>query len=394
MSRMTRGKAFFLGLSIVFTTALVAGGWVAAQGGPQANDSIYKYLAVFTETFHQIRQSYVDETRSETLLEAAFDGMSDALDPFSLYVPAAGVERYRTARLVGSAHSGLQVLKERGVPYVVSVEPGSAGDAAGVESGDLIAEIDGRATRTIPLWELRALLAQPVGTKVALQLLRRGEPRSASVTLRVGATVAATLGDREGVPILRLPVLGAQSASDVARLLGAPRKPALSGPGGRLIVDLRGTGRGDAAHAYEVAALFANGDLGATLTRGEPAATFRGAPPIWSGTLIVLVDRATIGAAEVLATVLRQAAGARLVGERTFGYTGRQKLVPLAAGGALEITDAFFTGPDRTRLERGLRPDLLVDERSRSFAERDTPIEQLILDRAIELLRTDLPRAA
>lgn len=393
MTRVTRGKAFFLALSLVLATALVAGGWLAAQPGSESpgGDSIYKYLSVFTEAFAQIRQSYVDETRSEELLAAAFDGVSDALDPFSLYVPATAVERHRQARAVGSSRSGVQLLKERGVPYVVAVDQGGAAAAAGLEPGDLVAEIDGRPTRAVPLWELRALLAAPEGTQVALQLLRRGEPLRVTLTLRQTPPAPATLSERGGVPILRLPAFGPGTPKEVEALLKA--LPESTDPS-RLIVDLRGTAAGETASAYGVAAAFAAGDLGVALARGVEEQSFKGANPAWTGTLVVLVDRATLGAAEILATVLRQAAGARLVGERTFGYAGRQKIVELAAGGALEITDAFYTGPDRKRLERGLRPDVLVDERSRSFADRDTPVQELILERGLEVVLEDVARAA
>jgi carboxyl-terminal processing protease len=189
------------------------------------------------------------------------------------------------------------------------------------------------------------------------------------------------------VPILRLSAFEANTAKEVERLLRQQMR--LKGAVARLLVDLRGGARGDAPSAYAVAALFADGELGATMARGLEQETFRGAPPLWTGQLVVLVDRSTLGPAEILATVLRQSAAARVVGERTFGYAGRQKVVSLPSGGVIELTDAFYTGPDRKRLERGLRPDVLVDERSRSFAERDVPIEQLILERGLEVVRQE-----
>ena len=105
--------------------------------------------------------------------------------------------------------------------------------------------------------------------------------------------------------------------------------------------------------------------------------------------MVVLVDRGSLGAAEVLATVLRQKIKAELVGERTFGYAGRQGSADLSTGGRLLFTDAFYTGPDKQPLNQELTPDLLVDERSRTFLEKDVPMSELILKRGVRRLLGD-----
>ena len=128
-------------------------------------------------------------------------------------------------------------------------------------------------------------------------------------------------------------------------------------------------------------------DLGALAHRDQELEVFRGdGPPVWRGKLVVLVDRTTIGAAEVLASVLRQKAAAELVGDRTFGHAGRTARVDLPGGGRLFTTDAFYSGPDREPLDDGLAPDVKVDGASRSFAEPSPPVGDLILQRGIELL--------
>ncbi len=103
--------------------------------------------------------------------------------------------------------------------------------------------------------------------------------------------------------------------------------------------------------------------------------------------MVVLVDRSTLGASEVLATVLRQKVKAELVGERTFGHAGRLGSAELSTGGSLLFTEAFYTGPDKEPIKEALKPDLLVDERSRTYLEKDVPMSELILKRAIRRLR-------
>jgi C-terminal processing protease CtpA/Prc len=142
--------------------------------------------------------------------------------------------------------------------------------------------------------------------------------------------------------------------------------------------------------AYQTAELFANGDLGVLLRRDKELETFNGADkPVWQGRIVVLVDRSTLGAGEVLASILRQKVKAELVGERTFGHAGRLGTADLSNGGKLLFTEAFFTGPDKAPLKEALKPDLLVDERSRTYLEKDVPMSELILRRGIHRLLGD-----
>jgi len=152
----------------------------------------------------------------------------------------------------------------------------------------------------------------------------------------------------------------------------------------RLLVDLRNVAGGDPAAAYAVAGLLAGGELGQLKKRGETLQTYTGAEqPAWDGRLVVMVNRGTLGAAEVLATVLRQKADAELVGEDTFGFAGRHEL---SNGGRLLYTSAFYTGPDGALLNESLEPDHTVDFFSRSFDEREVPAYELIYQRGLDVL--------
>jgi carboxyl-terminal processing protease len=391
---MTRGRILFFALSALLILPVLTATLLSAADRNQEpeEDSFYKYLAVFTEALGLVRQAYVDEPDMDMLLSGALDGTTDALDPFSLYVPASAVNAYRETAAVGQRHSGLTVLKERGIAYVVAVERGSPGDAGGVKPGDIVSQIDARSTRLMPLWEMQGLLARPAGTKVDMELIRVGETRQASFTLAPYAAPAVAAGQVEGVVKLDIPTFDAATAPAVERLLTEWAGKA----GGKLLIDLRGASGGDPEAAYEAARLFTSGALGALKRRSEEVKSFTATGTVgFKGRIVVLVDRSTLGAAEVFATVLRQKEKAELVGERTFGHAGRQGSAELSSGGRLLFTDAFFTGPDQTPLNESLKPDLLVDERSRTFLEKDVPIDELILRRGVRrLLGEEAPAEA
>ena len=372
--------SFLLVLPILGDTLLRA----AERNEPGDEDSFYKYLSVFTEVLGLVRQAYVDQPEMDTLIAGALDGTTDALDPFTIYVPAKEVEPYLAARATGLRHSGLVLLKEHGVAYVVATEKGSPAEAAGIKAGDIVAEVNDRTTRTMPLWEIQEVLAGKPGTRVSLELIRVGEAVPVSFELKPFDPPPVGLSEVEGVPMLRIPSFEKGAADRVKALLQENAEKTRQG----LLVDLRGVSSGEPDVAYEIAELFANGDLGSLKRRDKELETYSGSePPVWQGKMVVLVDRSTLGAAEVLATVLRQKVKAELVGERTFGHAGRLGAADLSSGGRLLFTEAFYTGPDREPLQEALKPDLLVDERSRTYLEKDVPMTELILRRGVLRLR-------
>lgn len=404
---MTRSRLAFLLLSALVVIALLGGNLLgaAARGDEGGDDSLYKHLSVFTEVLGLIRQAYVDDTDADALMAGALDGATDALDPFSIYVPAGEVGPYAHAREIGNRYTGLTLLRERGVAYVVAVDPGSPAAEAGVEVSDLVAKIQGRSTRTMPLWDVQEQLVGAPGTRVELELIRQGENHHAAFELRAYEPPPVSFIDAPAAAATAKPAEPAQATDPVGVLRIARFEPstaaavhqALAGASGRdrLLVDLRGVAGGDPAAAYAVAELFVRGELGGLERKGARLESFTGdADPIWRGHLVVLVTRGTLGAAEILATVLRQQAGAELVGERTFGWAGRQESADLASGGRLFFTDAFYTGPDGEPLSAGLEPDLLVDAFGRRFGERDEPVGDRILERGLERVRALADEAA
>ncbi len=384
---MSRSRIIFFLLSAILVFPLLAATLLrAADTGPAKkpeDDSFYKYLAVFSETLGLVRQAYVDEPDMNTLMAGALDGTTDALDPFSLYVPASQVSGFLQASTVGRRYSGLTLLKERGIAFVVAVEKGSPGDVAGIKPGDIVAKMNDRSTRLMPLWEMQEVLAAKPGSKVTMELIRVGEPVQVAFDLKPFDPPPVSLEQVEGVPLLRIPTFDDQTAAAVRNALTKNGDKVKD----KLLIDLRGVSSGDAESAYAAARLFTTGDMGALKRRAEELQVFKSDDrPVWQGKMVILVDRGTLGASEVFATVLRQKQKAELVGERTFGHAGRQGSADLSSGGRLLFTEAFYTGPDKKPLNEALKPDLLVDERSRTYLEKDTPMGELILRRGIRRL--------
>jgi len=382
-----KSRFVFLLISLACLLPIAAGSLSGASAaGADSEDSLYKQLSIFTEVLALIGRAYVEETSVEALLAGAMDGATDALDPFSTYIPEAAVEDYLKRGGAGIDRSGLTIIKQRGIALVAAVEPASPGASAGLHRGDVLTEINGQTTRGLPLWSIQNMFADDPKTEVDLKVHRPGETQNILITLEDFAGAVPSLVQRKEAAILSVGRFVNGADHDIRKLLGELQSEGED----RLIVDLRGNAGGGYEVAYEIAGYFVKGNLGDLQERGNSVKHYAMSDgPRWAGKLIVLVDRSSIGPSEVLATILRQGAGAQLVGERTFGYAGRLSLLALDDGSRLLATDGFYTGPDGKPIDAGIVPDVVVSESGRRYPATKAPLDDIILDRALELIQSD-----
>lgn len=382
---MKKSRLVFLLLSIALLLPVISGSLSRASTDEKASsDSLSKNLSVFSEVLSLIRRAYVEETSMEELLAGALDGSSDALDPMATYVPVADVERYREVRRIGRQHSGLTVAKDRGIAFVVAVDPDSPGTEAGLEQGDILAKIDDLSTRRLPLWRLQSALAGEPGTKLALEVLRRGQTHDLTLTLGTYEPQPPAMETIEDQRIIRLTRFEQQDLEALRAMLAG----LLAAEVDQLLIDVRGVAGGDAGVAYAMAGLLVDGSLGELRSRDEATLHFQGQEaPIWQGETVILIDSGTQGAGEIFATVMRQLGDSQLVGRSSFGLAGRQRLVPLSDGSQVLLTDAFYSGPDGEPINQGLVPDVRVVDFGQQAAEGEEAGEDLTLEKGLELLR-------
>lgn len=384
---MTRGRLFFISISLVVVAAMLGGTMVAANARAQDGaDSPYKYLSMFVEVLDLVRRAYVDESDTSGLMAGALEGATDALGPFALYVPADAVERYQEVIEIGNAHSGLTVLKDRGVAFIAGAVAGSPAAEAGLERGDLLAQLNGRSTRDMPLWEIQSLFAGPVGSEIAIERIRMGEQDDVRFKLATFESPGLELRAVRGVAVADLEGIDATTRGDLELALATISGRGEPLPGlevrDRIVLDLRDLTGGDPEAAYQAAGLFVAGELGALIGRDEAIESFSSEPgPRFTGSIVVLVDNGTQGAAEVMASVLAHRDDVQLVGLPTFGHSGKESFVPLSNGDHLQVTTAFYTGPDRQPLSESLEPDIQV--RPRGFALDAESDRDEILDRGL-----------
>src|SRR5712692_1445085 len=160
--RNNRSRLLFV---IGSVAALVSIRAVTNPNGP-SRDPATRALSIFSDVLSLARQNYVEPVDTRVLLEGAYDGMSDALDPFSYYVPASERAAYRAQAGSGAVGPGVVIARRGGFPYVVAPVPGSPADKEGVKPSDLLDGIDGKPVRNAPLWKVKSALDGPEGTNV------------------------------------------------------------------------------------------------------------------------------------------------------------------------------------------------------------------------------------
>jgi carboxyl-terminal processing protease len=382
--RSNRSRLLFLLVSVAALASLRA---VDSGAG---KDPATKALSVFSEVFALTRANYVDPTDSKALLEGAYDGMTDALDPYSYYVPAASMSAYRAQQASGALTPGILIARRGGFPYVVAALPGSPARREGVEPGDLVHSVDGKNLRTAPLWKIRSALEGPEGTTVEVGLFRVVEDKKITLRLRrekFSPPPAETRWERD-LAIVKIPALVAGSSEALARVIEEARRRSID----KLVIDLRGSIGGEIADAVPAATLFVGrGPVAKLVTRKVALKPLDATgESIWKGRTIVLIDDSTGGPAEVFAAALRDRAGATTVGETTAGLAIVQRLVPTGSGGNLFMTVARYQSPSGTILGgKGLSPD----ERVITFPG-DGEGRDLILERGLEVARRTPARQA
>ena len=281
-------------------------------------------------------------------------------DPYTAYLVP------RTYRLVrqetASTYTGIgaSVLPAGHRYVVVSLLAGPA-QAAGIQVGDTIVRIGGKPTARMSLTHVMARILGPAGTPVRLQLSRNGHlvdlrvRRAVIHTPPVHARLVSYVGRRYGVVAITSFSVG--TAVLVRRELQRLTHDGANG----VVLDLREDPGGFVTQAVNVTSLFINHGIVVSLQGlHQPQEVLRANPGNATKLpLVVLVDRYTASAAEIVAAALRDNHRATIVGERTFGKALVQAVDPLTNGAALELSIAHYTTPSGQDLSGvGLEPQI------------------------------------
>ncbi len=336
---------------------------------------------VFAEALAIVRDRYAEPLAEPRLLADAIAGMVHARDVHSVYLPPARYARAQEDTEGELADPGLELGTElEAAPRVVvaKVHAGSPAELAGLAAGDRLLAIDGQPTSAdaegVKVAGRR--LRGEAGTRLTLTVTRAAWRRPREVALlraqrRPTTAWFTSLGPELG--LLSIDRFAETTAHQAARALAAAERAQVRA----LVLDLRGNRGGVVDQALAVADLFLeSGTLVTVVERGRRQRRLAH-PGAFGGGLVVLIDRHTASAAELVAAALAEHGRARLVGEPTFGKGSVQTYFPLADGSALRLTTGWYLTPKGNSLEtKGIAPHVAVTGPDRPKPPRPTSSSQ------------------
>ncbi|NNK37730.1 MAG: S41 family peptidase [Xanthomonadales bacterium] len=323
-------------------------------------------LRAFTDVFNQVRRNYVGEVTDKELLDAAIRGMLSELDPHSDYLPATEYEDLEDNSRGRYSGIGIDVQPEEGRIVVNAVINGSPADQAGINPGDLILAIDGQPIRGRRIPEAIDQLTGDPGTRLELTVQTPGdEPRQIRLErkyLQIPALSFELLDKDYGY--FRITYFHHETAEQLEKALESVTAEGTVLRG--LVIDLRNNPGGVLQPAVTLADGFLDEGM-IVSTRGQNESMqlqFEARPGQWlpDTPLILLVDRGSASASEVLAGALQDHGRALIVGERTFGKGTVQTVLPLRNGSGIKLTTAlYYTPSGRSIQAEGIQPDIVLD---------------------------------
>jgi len=305
-----------------------------------------------------------DESAAD-IVDASIEAMVNHIDRDGDYLVRDDTSEPREGAGNERGGTGLELDLLDGVATVMSTVEGGPAGRSGLAAGDAILAVDNLPVAGLPLQQLVQRLRGPVGSEVAVTVMRRSGQTTTISLVRERITIAgATIQHRSGAcATIRIKLFHARTTEEVRSAL----RELASNRGLRgLVLDLRGNTGGLLPSAIGVADLFVESGLLAKLvgrgdTAGErffaTATDERSAAPL----LAIVVNEETAAGAEVLTLALKAHRQARVVGRRTFGRGTVQTMIPVSDTRTLKLTTSRILDPHGSTFEKGIEPDVAIE---------------------------------
>ncbi|WP_058188767.1 S41 family peptidase [Terracidiphilus gabretensis] len=391
MSRFFQRLVFVLGTAVFAALGL---GFLFGQfgflgvhaGGDQ--DGAYRQMSVYAQVLKRIQSDYVTEPNITDVTTGALHGLLESLDADSSYLTAAEYKIYKDRPTTGVGQIGITVSKRGGYLAIVDVTPGSPADHEHLAGGDVIESIGDTSTFEASLAVTRMMLEGKPGTSVTLTVVkpRKADPEKVTVTraLTQVPSLSETQYENSTILYLKPGVISKARVDELgAKIKGSKAK--------KILLDLRDVSGGEEEDGVRLANFFIqSGTLAQLEGQKFPKQTFAADPAksLTQAPVVVLVNRGTYGAAELVASAIEDSKRGDVVGERTFGEGSMQKTIELPDGAALLLTIAKYEGPAGKKIQdEAVMPNVRVAP-AEDDGDEDTPSKgDPMLDKGLELLK-------
>ncbi len=317
------------------------------------------------------REHYHGKIKTDEDAKVAIESMLASLnDPYSRFMDKAEYNDQNTSINSKISGIGVNISTVAGKVHIINVIDGTPAQAANLQSGDIILDIDGKDANGLSVSEVANLVRGPENTFVQLTVLRNNDKFTKKVLRKEIKikTVKSNVDNNIGY-IQILSFIGSTTPSEFLEAMEKTKKTE------GLVIDLRGNTGGLLPNAIFIANLFIpEGKIVSIVGRNgykydiqAQETDFMIKKPV-----VVLVDGGSASASEILSGALKDYNRAKLVGTRTFGKGMVQKIIPLENETGLNLTVAKYLTPSGTDInKKGIKPDVEVQFTEKNIRNRE-----------------------
>ena len=329
-------------------------------------EDIFYELGLFADAITLVGADYVKEVTAKEMIYGALDGMISSLDSHSSFLTPEEYIDLKTDTFGEFGGLGIKVTLRDNTLTVVSPLDGTPAYKAGIISGDRILKIDNKSTKDFTLDDAVKVLRGIPGTRVKLTIIREQESNLREFTIRRAVIRIKSIKDAliidDNIGYVKISDFQKRTGLDFSKALKRLIKKGMKA----LIIDLRNNPGGLLDASVAVSEVF--------LKESDIVVSIKGRDkhkdniyrsdslkPYLDFPIVVLINKGSASASEIVASALRDNKRALIVGEKSFGKGSVQTVMPMKDGSAIRLTTSYYHTPSGAIIhEKGVIPDITM----------------------------------
>jgi carboxyl-terminal processing protease len=341
---------------------------------------------LFWEVWQTVADTFVDKDKvtADSLFHGALKGIVEATgDPYSLYMTPQESQEFNVDLSGKFEGIGAEIGLKDDVITIIAPLDGMPAQQAGLKAGDQIIKIDGELTANFTIMQAVNKIRGPKGSTVKLTIMRQSVDKPLDFTITRDLITIKSVNTeitKDNIYIIRV----SNFNDDTDGLFNQAAVEIVAKKPRGIILDLRNNPGGYLDGAVNMASKWVKDGVVVSERYGDGSTVdhkSEGEPILAGFKTVVLVNRGSASAAEIVAGALQDDGLAKIVGEKTFGKGSVQILKNLSDGGAIKITAAKWLTPKGNSIDhQGITPDIVMAEKADSQTDE-------LRQKAIDLIK-------